>query len=58
MEVDRTTLWRASTAGTAVDLPPSLVAQFVKGKTILWQVQARRDQAIVAGSGIQRFRVK
>ena len=58
MEVDRTTLWRASTAGTAIDLPPSLVAQFVKGKTILWQVQARRDQAIVAGSGIQRFRVK
>lgn len=58
MEVDHTTLWRASTHDLRISLPSNVVDQLVPGKTVLWQVQARRDQAIVADSGIQRFRVR
>jgi hypothetical protein len=56
-EVDRTVLWHASTRETRVALPAAVVAQFVPGKTILWEVTARRDGTIVADSGTQRFRV-
>jgi hypothetical protein len=57
LEVDRTVLWRASTGETGVDVPAAIRAQFVPGKTILWEVRARRDAAVMAGSGTQKFRV-
>ena len=57
LEVDRTSLWRASARGTRIELPPAVTAQFVPGKTLLWQVTARRGDAVVAESGIVKFRV-
>jgi hypothetical protein len=57
MEVDRTVLWRGSTTSSQVQLPAPVIAQFVPGKTVLWQVQARRGEAVLAESGMQRFRV-
>jgi hypothetical protein len=57
-EVDRTNLWHATAADTHVALPSSVVAQCVPGKTLLWQVTARRDATVIAQSGIQRFRVR
>ena len=57
-EVDLTTLWQASTRDPRVEVPASVIAQFVPGKPILWEVTARRgDGAAVAQSGTQRFRV-
>jgi hypothetical protein len=57
-EVDLTTLWQASTRDPRVDVPANVIAQFVPGKPILWEVTARRsDGAAVAQSGTQRFRV-
>ncbi len=57
-EVDRTNLWHVTAADTHVALPSSVVAQCVPGKTLLWQVTARRDATVIAQSGIQRFRVR
>ena len=58
MEVDRTMLWQTSTQETHVALPATVVEQCVPGKTILWQVTAKRDSSVIAQSGVQRFRVK
>lgn len=58
LEVDRTVLWRTTTPDTHVMLPAPIAEQFVPGKTILWQVTARRDRTVIAQSGMQRFRVK
>jgi hypothetical protein len=58
LEVDRTILWRTSTREPRVDLAPTVIAQFVPGKAILWEVTARgRDATILGQSGTQRFRV-
>lgn len=58
LEVDRTILWRASTEAPRIELPPEVIAQFVPGKTVLWEVTARgRDATTLAQSGTQRFRV-
>jgi hypothetical protein len=57
LEVDQTLLWRGSTHEPRIALPARVVAQFAPGKTVLWQVRARRDQAIIADSGQQRFRL-
>lgn len=57
LEVDQTLLWRGSTHESSIALPASVIAQFAPGKTVLWQVRARRDQAIIADSGQQRFRL-
>lgn len=57
-EVDRTPLWNATTPGTQIELPPSVSAQLVPGKTVLWEVSARNAAgALIAQSGTQRFRV-
>lgn len=58
LEVDRTILWRTSTREPRIDLAPAVIAQFVPGKAILWEVTARgSNEAILAQSGTQRFRV-
>jgi hypothetical protein len=57
VEVDRAILWRVSTRQPRVDVPPAVSAQFVPGKTILWEVTARRDATVLAESGTQKFRV-
>ncbi len=56
-EVDRTILWRVSSREPRVALPAAVIAQFVPGKTILWDVTALRDATVMAESGTQRFRV-
>jgi len=56
-EVDGAILWRVSTGERRVDVPPAVRAQFVVGKTILWDVTARRDATVLAESGTQTFRV-
>lgn len=58
LEVDRTVLWRTSCDEPSATLPDRVVAQFVPGKTVLWEVTARdRGGATVALSGMQQFRV-
>ncbi|HYM60743.1 MAG TPA: hypothetical protein VEZ11_07610 [Thermoanaerobaculia bacterium] len=57
LEVDQTLLWHGSTHEPRIALPAQVVAQFVPGKTVLWQVRARRDQTTIADSGRQRFRL-
>ena len=57
-EVDRTVVWRASSAETRVAPPGLVVSRFVPGKPFLWEVTARdRSNAAIANSGTQRFRV-
>lgn len=57
LEVDRGVLWRGSTREPRVEVPAAVSAQFVPGKTILWDVTARRDATVLAQSGTQKFRV-
>jgi hypothetical protein len=57
VEVDRAVLWRSSTREPRVEVPAAVSAQFVPGKTILWEVTARRDATVLAESGTQKFRV-
>ena len=57
-EVDRSTLWRGSSSATRIAIPLSLSAQFVPGKSVLWEVKARNASGVVvADSGAQQFRV-
>jgi Putative zinc-finger len=58
MEVDRSELWSADVAGTAVDLPPSVRAQIVPAKTLLWDVTAYGASTTpIATSDVERFRL-
>ena len=57
LEADGTVLWRGSAQEPNVAMPGKVVAQFVPGKTIFWEVTARRDGTALAQSGTQRFRV-
>ena len=57
-EVDRTEVWRAEVKGPQAPLPAAVRARIVPGKPFQWQVEARdASGAVVAGSGMQRFRV-
>ena len=57
-EVDGTSLWRTSSENPRVELPSSLKARFLPGKTILWQVTAKdASGGALADSGTQQFRV-
>ena len=57
-EVDGTSLWRTTSEIPRVELPSSLKARFLPGKTILWQVTAKdASGAVLADSGTQQFRV-
>lgn len=56
MEVDKSVLWTTETAGTMIEVPPSLRARMLPGKPILWQVTAVDSQGRVLGtSQIERF---
>lgn len=58
LEVDRTVLWRGSSNRPVLDVPPSVAAQLVPGKTVLWEVTASDTSGTrLAESGMQRFRV-
>ena len=58
LEVDRAVLWRGSTREPHVEPAGTAIARFAPGKTILWEVTARRgDGTVLAQSGVQRFRV-
>jgi hypothetical protein len=57
LEVDRTILWQGNSLEPRVALPSTVTAQFVPGKTIFWEVTARRGTAVLAQSGTERFRV-
>lgn len=57
LEVDRSLLWSAETPRATIILPADVIAQFAPGKTLLWEVTARRGSVVLASSGIQRFRV-
>jgi hypothetical protein len=57
LEADKTVLWRGMSKGSEIALPADVVAQFVPGKTIFWEVTARRGGGTLAQSGTLRFRV-
>ena len=58
LQVDRTEVWRTTTASTEQALPEAIVALCVPGRTLLWTVTARdRSGTAIAESGTQRFRV-
>lgn len=58
LQVDRTRLWRASSSVPRVVLPASVIAQFVPGKGVIWEVSAvDASGKVIAFSGAQRFRV-
>jgi hypothetical protein len=58
LEVDRTPLLSESTPQPRIEIPPSVFAMFVPGKTVLWEVKARDTSGSVIGeSGPQQFRV-
>jgi putative zinc finger protein len=57
-EVDRHELWSTDTTTSPVTLPPSVRAQIVPGKTLVWQVTAYgAANKPIAESTPQRFRV-
>lgn len=59
LEVDRTPLFQASPTNPRLELPQTVVARFLPGKTILWRVRALdRGGRTFAQSGDQRFRVR
>jgi hypothetical protein len=58
LQVDRAALWATTSFAPRVALPPSLTAQFVPGKTVIWEVSALDlSGSVLAVSGEQRFRV-
>jgi hypothetical protein len=57
LEIDRTLLWSTDTPQRRVTIPTEVVAQFAPGKTVLWEVTARRHSDVLASSGTQSFRV-
>jgi hypothetical protein len=59
LEVDGTRMWRGTSASPQIELPASVLAQLVPGKTVSWEVRARSASgATLANSGTQRFRVE
>jgi hypothetical protein len=59
LEVDGTLLWRTTSSSASVPIPPRLRADFVPGKTLVWDVTARDGAGVaVAHSGTQQARVR
>jgi hypothetical protein len=59
LEVDGTLLWSTLSVTPGVRLPPAVLAEFVPGKTIVWDVTARNSAGVaVAHSGTHRVRVR
>lgn len=58
MEVDRNEIWTQNSNSARADLPSSIQAKALPGKTLLWQVTAfDRAGSKIAESGIEKFRV-
>jgi hypothetical protein len=58
LEVDHSILWRGSSTIPRAELPASVVAQLVPGKTVIWEVSAVNGSGtVMAASAPQRFRV-
>jgi hypothetical protein len=59
LEADGTVLWETTSKDPRVQVPGPVVAQFIPGKTIVWDVIGRNSAGIrVALSGTQRFHVR
>jgi len=58
LEVDRHGLWKSETPQTHLAIPENIRALMAPGKTLLWQVTARGQSALLASSGLQKFRVR
>ena len=57
-EVDRHEIWSSGTVDTAIDIPPTIRARIVPGKTLVWQVTAySASNALIAESNAERFRL-
>ena len=56
-EVDGTVVWSGETGESHIALPPDIAAQFKPGKTLRWDVQAFRANALLAASETQTVRV-
>ena len=58
LEVDRTPLWQGTSSVSRVELPPAVIARFLPGKTVIWEVSALNPSGTaIAVSSAQRFRV-
>lgn len=57
LEVDRTPVWSAETQEARIALPASVAARCLPGKTLMWDVTARRGSEAIATSDTQQFRV-
>jgi hypothetical protein len=57
LEVDRTEIWSARTAGTRIPVPAPIAAQLTAGRTFLWQVAASDSGGPIAESILQRFHI-
>jgi hypothetical protein len=58
MEVDRTEVWHVDVTATEARPPKEVRARMLAGKTMLWEVTAKRASGTdIASSGLQRFRV-
>lgn len=56
-EVDATVVWSAEATEPHAALPPAVMARFAPGKSLLWDVQAYRDNELLASSETQTVRV-
>ncbi|MFN7922585.1 MAG: hypothetical protein U0Q16_20950 [Bryobacteraceae bacterium] len=59
LEVDRELLWKSESARDRIEVPASVRARLLAGKTVLWQVTAKDPKGTpLASSPSERFRVK
>jgi hypothetical protein len=59
LEVDGTLVWSTTSSSSSVDLPTGVKADFLPGKTLVWDVTARNSASgAVAYSGTQHVRVR
>lgn len=56
-EVDDTVVWSSDTAVPRVALPADVIAKFVPGKSLTWEVKAFRGEEMLASSETQLVRV-
>lgn len=57
MEVDRSAVWKGDTAATRITIPPSVAAQLLPGRTLLWQVSASNEQRLLASTATNSFHI-
>ena len=57
VEIDSTVIWSSITTEPYASVPPSVIKQFVPGKSLRWDVQALRGTETITSSETQTFRV-